>query len=282
MTTDDKRLDANVIHINSKGVAVTTKRATVTAGVVNVVKAGATPKRQHVQCPLTAEHRKALSDLITDWVSTRNLCRRPLTHGGAWSQLYARHLQGAVASINEIEEEEFEGSRSWLLQQIRMTEKSNPQQARRKPGYSTTRVTTIQTRCRILGITEQVRKQYQLDRWGKESLTEFSDAELDEFVTYVRQTSPSFQHKELTNPRDTELRELALVRLLDRMEQEAKAQGKPFDRHALRCTKEELHAWLREQDPQLFSIAPGTFEDFWKKKRKGLCRVNSGRRPIQN
>ena len=80
--------------------------------------------------------------------------------------------------------------------------------------------------------------------------------------------------------RDTQLRERALIGLLDDLERDAKAQGEPFDRHALRYTKDRLHTMLKERDRRLFTIAPGTFEEFWKKKQKGICSVKPGRRPI--
>ncbi len=82
--------------------------------------------------------------------------------------------------------------------------------------------------------------------------------------------------------RDTQLRERALIGLLDDLERDAKAQGEPFDRHALRYTKDRLHTMLKDRDRHLFTIAPGTFEEFWKKKRKGICSVKPGRRPIQD
>lgn len=269
---------ATVVNINTPKTNITARRATMTAGVVNVRKQPAPPKRTSVTYPLNTEQRAELNELINDWVTTSNLVKRPLHHGRAFSRLFNECLQGQVAHLNEIEASEFADCRNWIKQQIRIAENSNLKQARRKPDHTKRQIQTIQVRCKVLGVPDEVRKQYQRDRWGHESLTEFSDSELEAFRQYVQQDNPSFRHKERINPRDQELRDKALEILMDELEAVARQAQQPFDRHALRYTKTEIHDMLKARDRSLFSISEATFEDFWKKRAKGICALKSGRR----
>lgn len=289
MTTDatqkgriDQNQAATVVNINTRSTNISARRATMTAGVVNVRKQPAPPKRTSLICPLNTEQRTELKDLINEWVSTRNLMKRPLTHGRAFTLLYTEHLHGQVAHLNEIEASEFAGCRNWINQQTRIAESYNPKQARRNPNHTNTLLTRIHARCRNLGISNEVRKQYQLDRWGKESLTEFSDSELEELRQYVQQDHPSFQYKEKIHHRDQELREKALAALIDELEAQAHHDKQPFDRDRLPYTKPDIRALLQQRDRSLFSISETTFKDFWKKRRKGICGLKAGRRAASN
>ena len=280
MLKDDKPTSsAKVVSINSRQTFVKTPRANVTAGVLKVTPAKEPARRTHVEQPLTKEQRSEIKSLINDWVSTSNLVRRPITHGAAYGKLYDQHLNGEVNQIGQVEQREFGGCVAWLKQQIIICEEYDRPRTRNKPGRDTRMIGTIQARCKELGVSDEKRKQYQIDRWGHDSLTKFSTRELEEFQSYVRQDRPTFEFAERINPRDQELRERALAQWLDDKEAEARANGEPFNRQALRQTRAEILAELMARDRQLFTIAQGTFERFWKDKPAGMCRAKTGRRP---
>lgn len=275
---DNRPIRAGVVNLTTKQTSIKAERATMTAGVVKVIKQEL-PRCDKAKDPLTRDERAELTALIKEFAATRNLANHPTTMGGAWSFFYKQVLRGEVNGIDQIERCDFQTCKKLLNDRIRLEEARNPTSARRKTGYGSSRIGAIQARCKELGITDDIRKQYQRDRWGHDSLTAFSDSELEQFVQYVRQDRPLFQHREKVNGTEQGLRVKALIAWLDEKEAEAIARGEAFNRQRLPFTKDEIHAELRARDRSLFTISSATFEGFWQDKPKGLCGVKTGRRP---
>lgn len=275
MIGDNKKtIRSNVISIESKlqTLKVKADKTNVTTSVLNVTKTPVPPKRIEVRNPLTNEHRKELRGLITEWVNSALLAGKTINHRAAYGKLFKEHLNGDVAHIKEIEEDEFSGCKAWIVQQTRIAENSNRTKARKNPRYANTLKNTIFAICKHLCISEDRRHEFQLARYKKKSLTEFSFSELEDFVQYCRGDNPTFVHKERINANEQQTREKALSLWLDSLEAEARASGATFDRFRLGMNKLEIFERLQAREPTLFgAIAFPTFETFWSKRTKGLC-----------
>ena len=91
------------------------------------------PKRTEVKNPLTREQREELRYLVVNkWVTTRNLAKKPLHPGKAWTLLYEDGLQGAVNGIEQIEQDELKDCRFYIQQRIKILESVGSQRVMRR------------------------------------------------------------------------------------------------------------------------------------------------------
>lgn len=273
----------NIIQFPGKAklVSVKTDKAYVAAEKVTVSRKKEPPKRTDVKTPLTNEHRKELIELVNSWVATSNLAKKPISYPKAYSLIYQDALRGEVNGINQIEESEFEICRKYIQQRIRILETvGNQRVMRRKLDWRRTRISAIHARLSELikqgKVTEQRRKEYQLDRYEKESVADFSDDELEDYRIYLMQKNPKFtipleKIKAIQQDRENALRVLIGV-----MEANAKAKGQIFTPQRLNCPKSDMMEMLKQREPALFSgMSEDQFNKFWTKQ--SVCKLKPGK-----
>lgn len=282
--TDDKSPPSgkdtdNIIQFSDKAKTtfVKTDKAYVKAEKVTVSTPKQPPKRTDVKNPLTKEHRKEIRDLITEWVTTSNLAKKPIDHKKAYSLLYNDGLENEVNGIEQIEESEFEQCKHYIKQRIMTLESVGAGRVmRRKSDWQTKRIKAIHARCGELGISEEQRKAYQLARFGKNSLVDFTDDELSEFYSYVMNGNPKFIMPKEQAKSIQQDRENALRVLLGFLEAKAKAQRQAFNPQRLNLTKPDIHKLLEQQNPDLFcNMSEEQFSKFWSKQQ--VCKLKPGR-----
>lgn len=265
---------------------VNTDKLYAKAKHAKIVKEKEPPIRMNVTTPLTTEHRQEIKELITEWVTTSNLAKKPIGHGKAYSLLYTHDdgLAGAVNGIDQIEDDEFEQCRAFIKTRIRILESNDSGGlTRKKDDWRNGRIRGIQTRRRKAGISDETFKAYLRDRWGDDSLVLLSDDDLEACYRYAMSGSPKWIPPKEQTPGLQALREKALAKWLEEMEADAVARGEPFDRGALRINgkKDVIRTLLAERDRTLFCddsgqpISVDAFNAFWKAQQ--LCKVAGGR-----
>lgn len=274
----------NIIQFPLKAKTIFTKaeKAYVITEKATILNKKQPPKRTKVENPLTKQQKNQLNYLVKNkWVSTSNLAERPINYGRAWNLLYEHGLDGAVNGIEQIEQSEFQQCVSFIQQRIRILETvGNKRVMRRKFDYRDSRIAGIHARCNELGISDEIRRDYQLYRFKKRSMKDFTDDELEEYYEYVMHGTPKFFiPKKVAQPIQKD-RENTLLILLDVLEREAIAKGQQFNRLALSYGKEEFFAMLQQLEPALFNIEIETFEEFWKEQKH--CRCRKGPKPGQS
>ncbi len=268
-------------QLNAKMAFVKSEKTYVRSKEVNVVKEKELPKRIKVENPLTKQHREELNYWINEWVTTSNLAKKPIAYGKAYNKLYADGLDGEVNGIGQIEQSEFQQCVSFIQQRIRVLETvGNKRVMRRKADYRSSRITAIHTRCKELGVSDETRKAYQLYRFKKGSMKDFTDDELEEYYGYVMRGTPRFFIPKKAAPSVQKDRESALLILLGILEGEAISKGRQFNRQALSYRKEEMLNLLEQREPDLFDISLDTFNEFWDMQKH--CKARSGRKPGQS
>lgn len=263
-------------------------KAYVRAKNVTLAKEKEPPRRTVFEEPLlTSEHRAELRGLVTDWVSTSNLAKKPMHYGTAYARLYEDHFGGAVNGIEQIYESEFEGCRAFIKQRIMILEGLDKGGLTRKKGdWHDRRIKTIQSACRANGIPEEKRRAYLEARFGVDSLLLLTDDQLEECRAYAvgKNPPPTWNPPERDMPGLQELREKALSKLVKEFEKDAEGRGEYFDRMAMRITggKGKILELLFSRDGTLFEdkagkpISEDRFKKFWEKQQ--VCKFAKGRR----
>lgn len=111
--------------------------------------------------------------------------------------------------------------------------------------------------------TESAFREWLRITYSTDSITDLSDSELAE--VYAKRKRKFSNPKVTENPRDFELRVVALAAYLD----EAERAGR-FDRMRIPLEYREILQELQASNRQLFSISESTFETFAKKAKKQL------------
>lgn len=275
----------NIIKFPGKAklISVKTDKAYVAAEKVTVSRKKEPPNRTDVKTPLTNEHREELRNLVNDWVTTSNLAKKPLNHAKAYTKLYADGLNGEVNGIEQIEESEFEQCRRYLQQRIKILETVGDSRViRRKSEWRRDRIGKIHSICKTLGVSDETRKAYQLARYGKDSLADFTDDELEDFYRYVIHGTPKFKMPRAQAKTIQQDRENALRVLIGVLEANAKEKEQIFNPFKLTITKDEMRELLIRRNRDLFigddgnEISIDQFNDFWKAQK--ICKCKSGRR----
>lgn len=112
-----------------------------------------------------------------------------------------------------------------------------------------------------------------MDRYGKNSLTELTDDELQDFDNYVK-GNPTFTRSKKATEKVYQQREAALIQFIRVLEAEITAKGEPFDKMRLTISKAEIQERLKKRAPRLFNIANHTFNTFWAKQQ--VCSGTPG------
>ena len=261
-----------------KRVFIKSEKAYVRAKEAKFVREKPQPKRTEIKTPLTKEQKKYLADLITEWVTTSNLAKKPISYGEARNLLYDYGLDGVVNGIEQVEQSEFDQCVSYIQQRIRALESIGSNRVmRRKAGYRNSRIAAIHTRIKELGISDQQRREYQLHRYQKHSMKDLTDDEIDDYYGYVMHGTPKFRIPKKATPSIQQIREKSLAGLLDDLEAEAVAKGQQFNRMKLMQGRDEMLALLQQRDPALFKDIGDNFPEFWKGQKLGQCK--SGVKP---
>lgn len=185
--------------------------------------------------------------------------------------------------MDQIEDAEFEECKTYLHQQISIARKRMPKGVViDDPQWRNHIVGAIQKRCKELGVPDEIRKKYQLDRFGKESLSlseddkkTFTANELIQMHTYVMSKNPTFIFKP-TAQKVQQDRENALRRWLDMLEKNDKANGLSFNLMNLPYPKRKIMAALQEIEPKLFDdMSNDQFGTFWRNQK--ICKLKSGK-----
>ena len=157
------------VHITTERV-VTRPRVTVTPG----------------DGVISEEQAARLKGLIDDWVATHNAVKRAqLTHQAAWSKL---NKHGKVASYRMTPSAKFPAQERWLLRQIAMI-RSMRSAAAKDPTWRASRIKAIKARASKQHGDDRVYENY-IAKFGKTSLTELTDDELQATYEYVLGKTP--------------------------------------------------------------------------------------------
>jgi hypothetical protein len=126
---------------------------------------------------LSPAQRSDLQKLVQDWVALHAVVRRgaPLTHQAAWASL---NRSRRVASYHEIPAEDFPKAVAWVQRQMAILN-ATPTAMKRAPTWRAARITAIQTRTKQLDL-DGWRRQYMREHFGAASLTEMTDAQIEQ------------------------------------------------------------------------------------------------------
>jgi hypothetical protein len=259
---------------------VNSKRTNVKTNHLKVTKEKEPPKRTTVKQPLTDAQRAKLKEKITDWITTSNVAKKPMQYSQAWGKLYndIDALGGAVNGITQIEQDEFPLCIEYINQKIAII-MSNKSVRNKYSGNRKKYISSIQARCKELGVSDETRKAYMLAKYGKDSLAEsaanpFTNDELYDFYQYVM-GNPKFSPPKIEMAGTHELREKALARFIDGYAADMAGRGIEIDRQALRYPggKKAIFEALQQQEPTLFDadMTLSAFDKFWLKQR--VCKA---------
>lgn len=134
---------------------------------------------------MTEEHRIELDYLVKEWVEITQKSRSKKDHipfGRAYSLLFQYGLDGKVNAMDQIEDSEFNQAKDYLKQKIAIARNKVPKEKDCNSEYRNIQYAKIHALCKSLSISDETRKEYQLKRFGKESLKDFTDDELLEMA----------------------------------------------------------------------------------------------------
>lgn len=240
------------------------------------------PKREHVECPLTEDHRNEINYLVRSWAELSQKAkskRHHIAYGQAYCNLWDYGLDGAVNGIEQIEESEYQRCKVYLNQKIMIATRRAIKDGLVDSSEIKNRlIGSIKSRYKNLNFSDEQQEVYHRYRFKKDSLSDFLLDELQELYNFVMSKNPKF----IIPKEDVQLmqkdREQALLMLLGDLEQQAKKEGHIFDlkRFTYR-TKEEMFRLLEERQPHLFGCSHGQLLTFWSKQK--ICKCVSGARP---
>lgn len=130
---------------------------------------------------VTAEQKARLQQLVKDWMEARGAVRKSdFSYAAAWA---AVNKKAGVNSYHEIPSVKFKTIEAWLLRQIAIIY-SMPSAPVKSTQWRSGRIKGIQSRCSELGIQGK-RKAYMLKTFGKDSLTQLSDADVEKVYRWA-------------------------------------------------------------------------------------------------
>ncbi len=129
-----------------------------------------------------ASQKARLKELVDRWVELDRLVSRkkPISWASAWSAL---NRKMRVNSYNELPSERFPTAVKFLEQQLGRLNRT-PTARRRSPTWRTSRIRAIQARCNEKGL-QGWRRRFMSDRFGKSSMTEIGNDELESLYNAV-------------------------------------------------------------------------------------------------
>ena len=129
---------------------------------------------------LNAAEKATLRQLVAEVVEASLVKQRPRTHASVWNALNRRMH---VNSYSEIKSTEFATAVSLLRRDLAVY-MARASAKKKVPGWRVKRIRAIQSRCRERQ-WEDWRRRYMREKFGRESLVELSD---DEVETLYRAT----------------------------------------------------------------------------------------------
>lgn len=129
-----------------------------------------------------AKQKAELKRLVGEWVDARSRVRKSQsTYAGAWSAFNANF---AINSYAELPMERFDEACAWLRRQLAIINgmKSAPKVL---PDWRPKAISAIKARCKNQLGDADAYKPYIQTRFGKSSLTELTDDELQKTKVYV-------------------------------------------------------------------------------------------------
>jgi hypothetical protein len=135
---------------------------------------------------LTAQQKAELKTLVADWIAASVVRKKPKTYASAWNGLN-KHMK--VNSYAEIKQEDFDKAVAWLRKQIG-TCKSMRSAPKKIPTWRTDKMKAIHARSKEYGL-EEWRLSYMVKRFGKPSMKELSDDDLQALYSAVFHKKPS-------------------------------------------------------------------------------------------
>lgn len=130
---------------------------------------------------ITAAQKAKLKDLINEWIATYNAVKKStLSNASAWARL---NKKMKVNSYHEIPDHAFDDAIKYLRVQIGQI-KRMASAPKKVVGWRSTQVKAIQARSNEKGIQDW-RKDYMAKNFGKSSMTELTDKELQQLYQAV-------------------------------------------------------------------------------------------------
>jgi hypothetical protein len=166
------------------------------AGSGNVVAGGDVTHHVHHHAPaprpkvviktadgtIDATQRADLQALVREWMDTHKaLKRRELTWGAAWGSF---NKAMKVSGYAEIKPEQFDKAKAWLRRQIAILN-SMASAPKKLPDLRVKRYAAIKTKCKNQLRDEFAYVPYIQKTFGKTSLTDLADQELERTYRYV-------------------------------------------------------------------------------------------------
>ncbi|ECH1123025.1 hypothetical protein FPE89_01415 [Salmonella enterica subsp. diarizonae] len=171
-----------VIHVDGAGHAIGSGNV-VNHGTINIGTKLPRPKTivKTGDGVLDAAQKAKLHELIREWSNTHNAIKKSsLSYQEAWARLNAKMK---TPSYHEIKKEQFENALKYLRTQIGVLRRmaSAPKKV---VDWRTKTIAAVQARCSERG-WQTWRKEFMMKNYGKSSLRQFTDSELEKFYRTV-------------------------------------------------------------------------------------------------
>lgn len=196
--------------------------------------------------------------------------------------MYLYGLHGEVNKIDQIDQDELNTCKHYINQRIMIINTGNSKLTRKLDGWRQKHIGVIHQKCKEKGISDEKRKAFMLDKWGKDSLKLLSDDELRECYQYAVSSKSSWIASNYEIKGTQQHREKSLVSLFDELAEQANTVGCTFDRYHITISKRDVLAMLIQRDKTLWTdsnrqpIAETTFNRFLTNAK--LCKFKSGRK----
>ncbi|EOF6096787.1 hypothetical protein ACK1FP_004293 [Salmonella enterica] len=171
-----------VIHIDGAGHAFGSGNL-VNHGTINI---GAKQSRPKVVVKtgdgvIDASQKAKIKGLLYEWVDTHNAVKKSnLSYGAAWERLN-KYLK--TNSYHEIKQENFDKALKYLRTEIGII-RGMASAPKKVEGWRFKTIRAIQARCSEKG-WQLWRKEFMMKNYGKSSLRQFTDSELEKFYRTV-------------------------------------------------------------------------------------------------
>lgn len=253
------------------------------------------PKLPPMDNRITAGHRAELHALVDDLVALQHIIEPSKAldklYKLAWVRAKSQAQSEGDCGVRKIEyfpDCDFEIAKHYLQLRIRILKNHESTWTENK-SWRKERLDAIHARCENMQIGNDQRKAYQLARFGKESLRDFTNQELQQMFVYTFGRNPSFNPSFIRNecgdfeaetivkPDDKQSQR---ERVLSESLTELQANDPTINVKSLRFSKAEIRAMLERKDPDLFpkEMSASTFDSFWN--RQNLCSLQRGKKIV--
>lgn len=245
------------------------------------------PKLPPMDNRITVGHRAELHALVDDLVALQHMIEPSKTldklYKLAWVRAKSQAQSEGDCGVRKIEyfpDCDFEIAKHYLQLRIRILKNHESTWTENK-SWRKERLEAIHARCENMQISNDQRKAYQLARFGKESLRDFTNQELQQMFVYTFGRNPSFNPAFIRNecgdfeaetsvkPDDKQSqRECVLSESLT----ELQANDPTIDINNLPYTQRKMREILQAKNFDLFNLAVSSFTKFWSRQK--LCILN--------